>query len=158
MSKPRSVILKERVRILDELINKAAESSNPHENDFVYSHLYYLRKEIKEEVIQLELQKIDSLKEAAEQYAARHPFDGDQLELYVECHNGKIEAYHSGAYWGRGQMLKKWESLIGYIDLINHSSLTKDQHEVLDKILEESKVTEDELRRIRLVYNPNNPT
>ena len=68
------------------------------------------------------------------------------------------EAYHSGAYWGRGQMLKKWESLIGYIDLINHSSLTKDQHEVLDKILEESKVTEDELRRIRLVYNPNNPT
>ena len=60
MEKPRRVILKERVRVLDELINKAAESSNPHENDFVYCTLYYLRKEIKEELLQIQLKEVEN--------------------------------------------------------------------------------------------------
>ena len=59
MEKPRKVILKERIRILNELINKAAESPNPHENDFIYTTLYYLRKEIKEELLRLQLEEIE---------------------------------------------------------------------------------------------------
>lgn len=33
------------------------------------------------------------------EYANNHPFDGDQIELYNECHNGKIAAFKAGANW-----------------------------------------------------------
>lgn len=40
-----------------------------------------------------------NLDKVAIEYANNHPFDGDQIELYNECHNGKIAAFKAGATW-----------------------------------------------------------
>ena len=37
------------------------------------------------------------LLEVAKIYAREHRFDGTQIELYNECHNGKIKAFIAGA-------------------------------------------------------------
>lgn len=64
------------------------------------------------------------------------------------------DAYLNGGYWARRLLSKKYEKLIGFIDLLTHGALTKDQHEILNKVLEYSELTEEDLRRIRLVYPP----
>ena len=65
-------------------------------------------------------------------------------------------AYHSGAYYGRGQINVKYERLLFLIDMINHGALTQDEHKLLDNILEYAHVKEDDLRRIRNTYTDYN--
>lgn len=43
----------------------------------------------------------------AKEYANRHRFDGDQIELYIECHEGKIKAFKAGAKWREKQIIEK---------------------------------------------------
>lgn len=45
--------------------------------------------------------------EKAREYAQLHLYDGDQVQLYVECHNGKIAAFKAGAEWKEQQMIEK---------------------------------------------------
>ncbi len=45
----REDILKDRIVVLKELINKYAQSANQHEHDFIYGVLKGLLNEIKEE-------------------------------------------------------------------------------------------------------------
>ena len=87
------------------------------------------------------------LKEAAEKWY-------DSVKYKSDLSGTPIEGFHAGAYWGRGQMNGKYEKLIAFIDLLAHGVLNLDQHEILDKVLEFSGITEDELRRIRKVYPP----
>ena len=64
------------------------------------------------------------------------------------------DAYLEGGMFARRLSTKKYEKLIGFIDLLNHSVLEPNQHEILDKILEHTGISFEELRRIGMVYSP----
>lgn len=88
------------------------------------------------------------VKEAAKFYANTH------AELFDSEGNPHVApAFEAGAQWARNIIHNRFEDVIGFIDTINHSIITKDQHEILDCILSKI-VTNDELRRIQRKYVP----
>ena len=62
-------------------------------------------------------------------------------------------AYLEGGMMARRLLSKKYEKLLGFIDLLNHGVLTQDQHDLLDKILEYTGESEEVFRRIHKVYS-----
>ena len=48
-----------------------------------------------------------NLDKAADWYAKSHLFDGDRIELYNECHHGKIAAFKAGANWQSRQPINE---------------------------------------------------
>ena len=62
-------------------------------------------------------------------------------------------AYLEGGIMARKLISKKYEKLLGFIDLLSHGALTQDQHDLLDKILEYTGEPEEVFRRIQKIYS-----
>ena len=68
-------------------------------------------------------------------------------------HSMKVAAFKAGAQWARDIMHRDFETTISFIDMLNHSTLTKEEHKLLDYILDRC-VDDNALRRIRRIYQP----
>ena len=63
------------------------------------------------------------------------------------------DAYLEGWLMARRLFSKKYEKLLGFIDLLNHGALPQDQHNLLDRILDYTGESEKVFRRIHNIYS-----
>lgn len=79
----------------------------------------------------------------AKQYASRHRFDGDQIELYIECHEAKIRAFKAGAKWKEKQIIEWLRNNAGaYMDweaMKYGQDVTFDTESLIEDLKKETK-------------------
>jgi len=99
---------KEKIAILNELINRFGLSANPHENDYLFNVL----RAIKDDYIEKEKEEIKGISEDLNTASSEYEAKSYQLKLtkdgeFVKSINPAIKiAFIAGANWRKEQMMK----------------------------------------------------